>query len=276
MKHLSALDAVFLQLETPATPMHVGSLMLLDPPKGKGSRKDAFAAIRDHLAGRMHLAPVFSRKLAFIPGDIANPIWLEGERPNIGHHVRRHTLPKPGTPAQLESAVAKLHEGMLERGRPLWQFTVIDGLANGQVGLYAKIHHAALDGQGGIAVAHALLDTEPKPKKTRDGPGTDPGSSAHLRPSAAKMIGAALRNTVAQYGRIVNGVPQFAKAAARGGAVALTSSELGKRGIALGPRTPLNTAIGPERLFATVQIPLAEAKAIARHHEAKLNDAVLA
>lgn len=275
MKHLSALDAVFLQLETPATPMHVGSLMLLDPPKRKGSRADAFASIRDHLGGRMHLAPVFSRKLAFIPGDIANPIWLEGERPDVGHHVRRHTLPKPGTPAQLEAAVAKLHEGMLERDRPLWQFTVIDGLANGQVGLYAKIHHAALDGQGGIAVAHALLDTEANPKP-RPGGGGSEKAAGHLRPSAAKMIGAALRNTVAQYGRIVKGVPQFAKAAARGGAVALTSSELRKRGIALGPRTPLNAAIGPERLFATVQIPLAEAKAIARHYEAKLNDAVLA
>jgi diacylglycerol O-acyltransferase / wax synthase len=90
------------------------------------------------------------------------------------------------------------------------------------------------------------------------------------------MLGAALRNTVAQYGRIVRAVPEVAKAAGRTGAVAITSAQLKKRGFALGPRTRLNAAIGPRRMFVTAQIPLAEAKAIARHFDAKLNDAVLA
>ena len=61
MKHLSALDALFLQLETPDTPMHVGSLMLLDPPP---TRRDPYAAIRAHIAKRIHLAPVFSARAA--------------------------------------------------------------------------------------------------------------------------------------------------------------------------------------------------------------------
>jgi len=75
MRHLSALDALFLQLETPETPMHVGSLMLLRrPPR----RRDAYRAIRDPMAGRMHPAPVFSRRLASIPEDIASPAWLRG------------------------------------------------------------------------------------------------------------------------------------------------------------------------------------------------------
>ena len=274
MRHLSALDALFLQLETPDTPMHVGSLMLLDPPSN-GSRKEAYTAIRAHIAARMHLAPVFSRKLAFVPGDIANPVWIEGEAVEMDYHVRRLKLLKPGGPRQLEAAVARLHEGVLERDRPLWQMTVIEGLASGQVGFYAKIHHAALDGQGGIAVAQALLDTKARPG-ARPGPGPGPAQVRHLKPSAAGMIASALRNTVSQYSRIVKAVPEFAKAAARGGAVALTGTRLATRGMALGPRTCLNAAIGAERVFATVQVPLAEAKAIARHHEAKLNDAVLA
>ena len=161
MKHLSALDAVFLQLETPETPMHVGSLMLLDRPPGK---KRPHAAIRDHIARRLHLAPVFSRKLGFMPLDLANPVWLQADRVDLDYHLGSLKLLAPGTHAQLEDAVAKLHEGMLDRSRPLWQFTVIEGLHDGKVGLYAKIHHAALDGQGGIAVAQALLDTQPKPR----------------------------------------------------------------------------------------------------------------
>src|ERR1700674_424975 len=143
MKHLSALDAIFLHLETPETPMHVGSLMVLEKPKGK---RDAYAAIRDHAAKRL-------------------------------------PLPAPGGEAQLEAAVAKLHEGALDRDRPLWQFTVIDGLKNGEVGFYAKIHHSALDGQGGIAVAQALLDAQPKARPVQR-PGEESG--ARIAPSAAR------------------------------------------------------------------------------------------
>ena len=34
MDHLSGTDASFLHLETPETPMHVGSLMLFELPEG--------------------------------------------------------------------------------------------------------------------------------------------------------------------------------------------------------------------------------------------------
>src|SRR5712664_2372257 len=136
MKHLSALDALFLHLETPETPMHVGSLMLLERPKGK---KDVFVAIRDHIAGRLHLAPVFSRKLGAMPLGVANPVWAHEDRVDLDYHFRRLTLLQPGTDTQLEEAVARLHAGMLDRDRPLWQFTVIEGLKSGEVGFYAKI-----------------------------------------------------------------------------------------------------------------------------------------
>ncbi len=269
MKHLSALDALFLQLETPDTPMHVGSLMLLDRPP---ARRDPYAAIRAHIAKRIHLAPVFSRVLRFMPLDIASPLWVPAERVDLDYHIQRVTLPAPGTQAQLEHAVERLHEGTLDRDRPLWQFTVIDGLKSGQVGFYAKIHHAALDGQGGIAVAQALLDAQPKPRAV---PRAAAKSAAAMPPSAAKMLGSALRNTVAQYGRILKAIPSVAQAAARTGAVALTAQPK-KRGSTSAPRMRLNAAIGAERVFVAAQIPLAEAKAIARHYDAKLNDAVLA
>lgn len=252
--------------------MHVGSLMVLEKPAGAG-RKGTYGAFRDHIARRMHLAPVFTRKLGSMPGDLANPVWLDAGPVDLDHHIEHVKLPTPGTEAQLEAAVAKLHAGMLDRGRPLWKFTWIEGLKSGEVGFYAKIHHAALDGQGGIAVAQALLDTERKPRAVARDDGRAP---ARMAPSAAKMLGAALRNTVAQYGRIVKAVPAVVTAAGRAGAVALSSSQLRKKGITLGPRTRLNTAIGAQRVFVAMQIPLPEAKAIARHFEVKLNDVVLA
>ncbi len=270
MKHLSALDALFLQLETTDTPMHVGSLMLLEKPRG---RRHPYRAIRDHVAARMHLAPVFLRRLGTMPGDLANPVWLEEGEIDLDYHLKQARLPRPGTQEQLEAAVATLHEGVLDRSRPLWQFTVIEGLMNGQVGFYAKIHHSALDGQGGIAVAQALLDTGPMPRAI---PAGESAAAHGMKPSAARMLGAAIRNTVAQYGRILKAVPAAVMATGRAGAVVLTSTEVRKRGFALGPRTRLNAAIGPARDFVALRIPLAEGKEIARHFEAKLNDAVLA
>lgn len=282
MRHLTALDALFLQLETPDTPMHVGSLMLLRRPLG---RRDAYRAIRDHLARRMHLAPVFFHKLAFIPGDIANPAWLRVDEVDLDYHVRRMRLPKPGSQAQLGAAVARLHEEPLDRERPLWQVVVIEGLASGQVGYYSKVHHAAVDGQGGIALVQAIFDVVPKPGSgpgqargtgLGQAPGTGLGQAKRLPPTTARLVASALRSTVAQYGRVLKSVPDIVSGLARGGAVAVTSGELRRKGLAFGPRTPFNSAIGPERVFATARIPLAGAKKIARHYDAKLNDAVLA
>jgi diacylglycerol O-acyltransferase / wax synthase len=294
MKHLSALDALFLHLETPETPMHVGSLMLLDVPAR--SRKAAYANIRKHIAARLHLAQLFTRRLQFMPLDLANPIWLEAEDIDLDWHIQHVTLPSPGTRAQLEARVAKLHEGLLDRGRPLWQFTVIDGLRSGQIAVYGKLHHAGMDGQGGVALAQAVLDVDAKPRKVA--PRAEKAASP-LSTSTAKMIGAALSNTVAQYSRIVRAVPEAVKAAsAAAAAMAMSrslSSDMGlkagakpgidpkklaagarKQGLPLGPRTPLNVAISSKRIFATVSIPLEEAKAIVRQFEVKLNDVVLA
>ena len=264
MKHLTALDALFLQLETAETPMHVGSLMVLE--------KGSYRTIRAHIERRLHLAPIFSRKLAFMPLDLAAPVWVDDGQVDLDHHIVRVRLRSPGSAAQLEAAVAKLHEGVLDRDRPLWKFTVIEGLAGGAVGLYAKIHHAALDGQGGIAVAQALLDAQPKPRTLAK----EVAAPARLAPSAARLIGAALRNTVSQYGRMAMSLPAAVKAAGQTGALALGAPALRKLGFTLGPRTRLNGSIGPRRLFATQRIPLAEAKAIARQFDAKLNDVVLA
>ncbi|MBL8518341.1 MAG: wax ester/triacylglycerol synthase family O-acyltransferase [Betaproteobacteria bacterium] len=294
MKHLSALDALFLHLETAETPMHVGSLMLLDVPAR--SRESAYANIRKHIASRLHLAPLFTRRLQFMPFDLANPIWLEAEDIDLAWHIQRTTLPKPGTRAQLEMKVAKLHEGLLDRARPLWQFTIIDGLQSGQVAVYAKLHHAGMDGQGGVALAQAVLDIDATPRKVapRAGKADQP-----LDTSTAKLIGAALSNTVAQYSRIVRAVPDAVKAAsAAAAAMAMSrtlSADMGlkadtkpgidpkklsagvkKQGLPLGPRTPLNVAISAKRIFATVSIPLDESKSVAKHFAVKLNDVVLA
>jgi diacylglycerol O-acyltransferase / wax synthase len=312
MQHLSALDALFLYLETPETPMHVGSLFLLEKPKGH--RGSFYPNIRRLIESRMHLATLFSRKLAFMPFDLANPMWVHDDNVDLDWHIRSMTLPKPGSTAQLEAAVAKLHEGMLDRDRPLWQFTIIEGLASGEVAFTSRIHHAGLDGQGGVALAQAVLDIEPKPVPRAQKTNTKETPRNTMPPSAAKMLSAAFRNSVAQYGKILKAGAGAMKSLGAG-AIALTSSQAKKMGapteqlsglanmaelagnvakiktsdtplqaakkllpagMKLGPRTPLNVAITGKRSFATTQIPLSETKALAKHFDVKLNDIILA
>ena len=130
MKRLSGLDGMFLHLETPEAPMHVGSLALLDLPRGY--RGDFLDDVRRLYARRIPLAPVLSRTLLELPLHMANPVWVQAESIDLDAHIRRIVLPKPGTQAQLEDCVGQLHSIPLDRTRPLWSVCIIEGLKSGR------------------------------------------------------------------------------------------------------------------------------------------------
>lgn len=263
MKPLSGLDALFLHLETPATPMHVGAVHLLEhPPRG-----DFLARVRRHVASRLHLSPVFTRQLATMPLDFANPVWVRADQVDIERHVVRVVLPQPGTMAQLEAAVARLHAQPLDRRRPLWRFHVIEGLQNGGLAFYTKVHHATLDGASGVVLAQALLDLSPRPRKVE---------SARRRrrdePGLVALVGTAMRVTGTQTAHLLRQLPAMARVALQ----LLRGSTGFSRNLAFGPRTPFNRVIDRGRSFATASLPLAEARRVADAHGVTLNDVVLA
>ena len=131
MKSLTGLDATFLYLETPEMPMHVGSFNLCALPADfKGS---FHKAVIEHIGRRMHLAPVLSRKLVFMPLDLGHPLWVEADSVDIGFHIRRADLArsakKDATPMSLAEAhklCAQLHGELIDRNFPLWEFYVFD------------------------------------------------------------------------------------------------------------------------------------------------------
>jgi WS/DGAT/MGAT family acyltransferase len=205
LKPLSGLDCMFLH-QTPATPMHVGAAHLLELP---GYRRDYVAEVKRHVARRLHLSPVFTRQLAPMPLDFANPVWIRADRVDLDRHVLRVRLPKPGTMAQLEATIARLHSKPLDRDQPLWAFHVIEGLQSGQPAFYTKIHHATLDGASGVLLAQALLDVSPKPR-TVERARTKPGE----HPSLGDLIGTALKASGTQTAKLVRHLPTFAKVVA--------------------------------------------------------------
>lgn len=269
MRQLSGLDAGFLYVETPETPMHVGSLIIFELPDGM---RDFAAAVREHVRGRLHLAPIFTQRIALMPFDLGHPVWVEAGSLDFNYHFQAHRLAKPGSQAQLDTLTAQLHSELLDRECPLWQFHVIEGLSNGQAALYTKVHHAALDGAAGAALAGAILDLGPTPREVPPA-----GAAKSLnRPSRSKLLGSLFSNTLAQYAKIARALPGAVKR------VASAAREQGVRGTLsatkglFAPRTLFNVGIEAMRSYATLSLPLSELKAVAAACGATLNDVVLA
>lgn len=272
MQSLGGIDALFLHLETADTPMHVGALHLLDAP---AADRDFFATVGRHIAARLASSPVFTRRLCTLPLGVANPLWVDG-RVDMAYHLKRVRLPAPGTLRELQATVARLHAQRLDRRRPLWQFFLIEGLAVGGYALYSKLHHAAIDGAAGVALAQALLDVDPGGAAQPQGAG-DGRAAAAEEPGAMRLLAAALALNVRAGGKLLQQVP----AVARTSLGALTGSggtvlAAWARQLGLAPATVFNRGIDGRRSIATASLPLAPLQAIAATHEATLNDTVLA
>jgi diacylglycerol O-acyltransferase / wax synthase len=268
MKPVKAVDAAFLQLETEATPMHVGALFVLDPGSAQASRS-FFRRFRAEIGARLDRSEVFTRRIAALPFNLANPMWLAGEV-DLDYHVRHTLLPEPGTQHQLEECVADLHAPLLDRDRPLWELHVIEGLAGGRVALYVKTHHAGLDGASAQVFLQSFVDASPK---IRRGPARPARTPRPERPGAVDLLLAGARHQAAELGRLPRTLASLAgtlPGGLRGLLESRTQADSGRAGSA--PRTPLNVAIGGERSFATVECALAQVKSVARTHDATVND----
>lgn len=274
---LSGLDGAFLHLETPETPMHVGSLHVFDLPAGYAG--DFHADIKRLMARRLHMAPVFQRRLAPMPLQFANPVWVHDDEVDLDWHVQRLTLRAPGGQAELEDMVGHLHGEPLDRHRPLWRLYVLDGMPAGQAGYYIKVHHAVIDGQAGVMLAQALFDITPRPRAM-----PRPRRAAHQEPpGAVELAAAALKHDVGQYIKFVRHLPDVLRTlggllgvGGRADAAAPAKGAGLRQNFGFGPHTALNVPITGRRGFAGVSLPLEPLKTIAHAHDAKLNDVVMA
>ncbi|MGB5485704.1 WS/DGAT/MGAT family O-acyltransferase [Parasphingorhabdus sp.] len=172
MEQLSAMDASFAYMEKSTTPMHIGGLGIYDPSTAPGGAV-GFKDILKYLEGRLDGARIFRQKMVRVPLDLDHPYWVEDENFDLEYHVRHIALPQPGDWRQLCILASRIYARPLDMDRPLWEYTVIEGLDNvegvpkGSFALVQKTHHAAIDGKSGMELAMALhdLDAKLKPRK---------------------------------------------------------------------------------------------------------------
>jgi len=255
---LSPLDVSFLYLEERTTPMHVGSVMIFEPTSGPV----AHAALMRHVQSRIAYVPRYRQRVRSVPGRIANPVWVDDEHFDITFHVRRSALPRPGSARQLEELVARLQARHLDRTRPLWELTLVEGLAGGRFAVVTKVHQALVDGIHAVDLGQVVLDDsadahEPNAPVWRPAP----------EPSLVELVVGAVADSVRAPGQVLDtlraGAGDLRAGAGRvldvvGGLAARTASKPT-------PRSPLNAQIGEHRRFHLVDTDLADYRTVRSH-----------
>ena len=167
MKQLSGLDASFLHMELDGFPQHIGGVGIYNQSSVPGG-KVRFKQILQMLESRLHLSPVFRRKLEFVPLGLGRPYWVEDPDFDLEYHVRHIALPQPGDWRQLCILSARLHAQPVSRDKPLWEMYVIEGLDNVEglppncFALLTKLHHAAVDGKTATKFLNMMHDMTPE------------------------------------------------------------------------------------------------------------------
>lgn len=161
---LSVADAGWLLIEGRERPMHVGGLMLFQPPEGSDHRylQDLVADAR----ARTDVRRPFNRRLARPYGLAGVYQWLEDEV-ELDYHFRHLALPEPGRIRELFVLVSNLHANLLDRHRPLWEVYLIEGIEDGRFAAYSKVHHSLLDG---VAAMRQILKAFSDDPDDRDAP----------------------------------------------------------------------------------------------------------
>jgi diacylglycerol O-acyltransferase len=280
---LSPLDVSFLYLEEPTTPMHVGGVLVFDPPAARPSagpedppapRLDYDSLVR-RIGNRIGLVPRFRQKIRWVPGHLANPVWVDDDEFDVSYHVRRSALPRPGTMPQLRELAGRVQARALDRNRPLWEIYVVEGLEHGRTGIITKTHHAMVDGVSAVDLGSVLLDLSPDaaPPVVAEWSPRQPPSPAGLVAAAAAEW---LRRPAAIVDTVRGGVTDARANAGRATrAVGGVLSTL-RTTVRSAPSSPLNADIGQQRRFGTADTDLDDYKRVRKHHGGTVNDVVLA
>jgi diacylglycerol O-acyltransferase len=274
MRQLTGLDATFIYMEDSHQPQHIGSLGMYDPstaPNGLATIETIAQSIKD----RAYLAPLMRQKLLQVPFNFDHPYWLRVDNFELEDHVHQIGLPAPGNWQQLCALISQLHEGTLDRSRPLWELYLIEGLhgiegiPDGATAIYSKIHHAALDGMAAIEMAMATHDFTPE-GDIKPEPG--PWSEDPVLPGWDLLVRAQINRSLQPLSYLdfmQRSLPKLADAFE-----GISSGKL--HTLQTPPRTRFNTKVSPRRSFDGMRTTLNELRAIkASVPGATINDVVL-
>ena len=268
MQRLSGLDASFLYFETRSQLLHVCGLIVLDVSEMKGGY--SFGALRSELERRISAMPPFRRKLHDSLLNVDHPVWVEADDFDIDHHVQRVGVPAPAGDRELAELCGHLASQPIDRSMPLWQLYVLEGLPDGRIAVFIKMHHSTVDGVTGANMLSQLCTLTPEdPELDQELVRETAGGSGVLE----LAVGGALSRLATPW-RVASLLP---------GTLGVLPSWVNRarKGLAMpapftAPRTPFNRTITGHRSISFASVDLADVKRVKNAFGTTVNDVVLA
>ncbi|PVZ05337.1 WS/DGAT/MGAT family O-acyltransferase [Actinomycetospora cinnamomea] len=270
MDRLGPIDATFYHLEGPTTPMHVGSVSIMEGP---GPRSEELTAL---LATKLARVPRYRQRVRTVPLGLGRPVWVDDQDFRIDDHVRHAAVAEPGGDEQLRDLVARIVEQPLDMTRPLWEVWLVDGLEDGRWAIIAKVHHCMVDGIAGTDLLQLIFDREPEVT------GEEPEPWApNPEPSTVTVIAQSLRGAVTDAGHhtsqqlgVLRDLASPAEWTRRADAATSSILDLTRRATATTARV-LNGPLGRRRRWAWTATDLATVRRVRRQLGGSANDVVL-
>jgi diacylglycerol O-acyltransferase / wax synthase len=262
-------DSMFLLAESREHPMHVGGLQLFELPDGAGP--EYVGDFHRELLNLVDVRPLFRRRPRGPVGVVGQFAWTNDDQLDLEYHVRLSGLPRPGRVRELLELTSRLHGSLLDRHRPLWEFTVIEGLQGNRFATYSKIHHALLDGVSALRLLQSSLSDSP------DGTGVRPPWSPRVRTNVFDRPARSVEDGFDPFravSSLVKDVAGLGPAAAR-----VVNEAFREQSATLAfqaPKSMFNVPITGARRFAAQGWPLDRIKAVGRAAGATMNDVMLA
>ena len=274
-ERLSVEDRLHLDLEDANIHTHIAAVLVLE---GEPLRRDDGGVdidrLRDLLDARLFRVPRYRQRIERIPvGD--HPVWVDDASFNLSYHVRHTHLPKPGDDRILKRLVGRIVSQKLDRGKPLWEMWVVEGLEHDRVAVVAKVHHCMADGIASVKLLQALLSFEPEK-------GFDPPPVWLPRPvpEPQELLRDAVRERLTTPFRLAGSLASSLREPGRSleqlrlGLDSLRASQASQATPA--SETPFNEPIGPHRRFDWLAFDWGEVRRVRKAVRGTVNDLVLA
>lgn len=263
---LSTLDAAFFLFESGTRMANVGPLAIVKPPP----RTRDPGRFADKLLEMMMDRPVGPPfNVVYRPPGLGSLPRLETvDDVDVADHCHRHRLTRSKSERTLFDYICRLHEQRLDRTRPPWELHVIDGIPGGRIALYAKVHHGIIDGRGLVEMFARWFSVDRADRNVRAPWETLP--TRQNKASTDSVIESAVKT-------VTQGVTSLASLSAALGRQALASTGImgGMRLPFLDTTSDLGGKPSVRRNFACCILPLQRVKALAKAHDATVNDVLL-
>lgn len=255
MNHMTQTDLMSWRMESdPILRSTIVAVALLDRPPDR----PRFVDMMERGTSRI---PVFRRTVRTNRWSPTPPRWTDDPDFDLNWHLRRLMLPPGSGWAEVLDFARVCAMTAFDTARPLWEFTVLEGLDDGRAALVMKVHHSLTDGVGGMQITREIVDFDREGDR-HDGGHTDSSRARTGAPpsSMTRQIAHLARHPM---GGLRTGL-------------ATSSSVLRLTRPALRTLSPVMTARSTRRHVAVLDVPVHEFDRAANEAEGSVNDAFLA